>query len=231
MWIYSYTPIYSCTCDYLSSTELGHFTPHFFSSPVKPAKEVPGCLHTHCISSFSTKVLLTLYCAEGNDNPRILWYSCLGNPMNRGASWAIVHGVAGVRHNLATKPPPTLYWDEQVIALFSWYRVNKHFLGSWRKLCCSVSKSCLTLCDPLDYSTSRFPVHHHLLEFAQTHVCWVSDTILTISSLLPPSPFAFSLSHHQGLFQWVSSSHHMAKVLKFQLQHQSFHWVFRVDFL
>ena len=108
MWIYSYTPIYSCTCNYLSSIEKGHFISPFFSPLVKPAREVPGRLRTHCISSFSTKVLLTLYCAEGNGNPRMLWYSCLGNPMNRGAWWATVHGVTGVRHNLATKPPPRL---------------------------------------------------------------------------------------------------------------------------
>ena len=60
-----------------------------------------------------------------------------------------------------------------------------------RECCCSVSKSCLTLCNPLDYSTSGFPVHHHLLEFAQTHVYWVGDTILTVSS--SAAPFSFCL--------------------------------------
>ena len=108
----------------------GTFHPLFFL-PLWNLQE--KSLGTHCISSSSTKVLLMLYCAEGNGNLRILWYSCLGNPMNRGAWWATVHGVTRVRHNLATKPPPTLYWDELVTALFSRCRVNKHFLGSWQK--------------------------------------------------------------------------------------------------
>ena len=72
---------------------------------------------------------------------------------------------------------------------------------------------------------------HYLLEFAQTHVHAVSDTIQPSDSLSSPSPPALSLSQHQGLFQWVSSSHQVAKVLDFQLQHQSFQWIFRVDFL
>jgi len=82
--------------------------------------------------------------------------------------------------------------------------------------------------DPIDGSTSGFPVLHHLLELAPTHVHWVSDAIQPSHPLLPPSPPASNLSHHQGLFQWVSSSHQMAKVLELQLQHQSFWWIFRV---
>ena len=78
--------------------------------------------------------------------------------------------------------------------------------------CCSVPKLCLTLCAPMDYSTPGFPVLHHLPKFAQTHAHWVSDTIQQSHPLPPPSPFAFNVSHHQGLFQWVSSSHHVAKV-------------------
>ena len=76
-------------------------------------------------------------------------------------------------------------------------------------------QSCLTLCDPMDCSTSDFPVHHQCLELTQTHVRWVSDTIQLSYPLLSPSPPAFNLSQHQGLFQWVSSSHQMAKVLEF----------------
>ena len=73
-------------------------------------------------------------------------------------------------------------------------------------------------------------VFHYLLEFAQTHVHWVGDAIQPSHSLPLPSP-AFSLSQHQTFFQWVSSSHEMAKVLELQLQHQSFQWIFRTDFL
>ena len=97
--------------------------------------------------------------------------------------------------------------------------------------CSSVAKSCLTLCDPVDCSTPGFPVLHHLPEFAQTHVYWVHDAIQPSHPLSSPSPPAPSPSQHQGLFQWVGSSHQMAKVLELQLQHQSFQWIFRVDFL
>ena len=73
--------------------------------------------------------------------------------------------------------------------------------------------------------------HHQLLEFTQTQVHWVSDAIQPSHPLLSPSPPAFSVSQHQGLFKWVSSSHRVAKVLEFQLQHLSFQWIFRTDFL
>ena len=81
------------------------------------------------------------------------------------------------------------------------------------------------LCDPMDCSTPSFPVRHQLLELAQTHVHWVSDAIQPSHPLLSPSSPAFNLSQHQGLFQWFSSSHQVAKVLEFQLQHQSFQWM------
>ena len=96
--------------------------------------------------------------------------------------------------------------------------------------CCSVSKSCLTLYDPIDCITSAFSDLHYLPEFAQTHVHCGSDAMQPSHPLSPPSPLALSLPQHHGLFQWVSSSHQEAKVLKFQLHHQSFHWRFRVDF-
>ena len=82
----------------------------------------------------------------------------------------------------------------------------------------------------MDCSTPGFPVLHNLPEFAQTHVCWISDAIQLSHRLSSPSP-AFNLSQHWGLFQWVSSLLQVAKVLKLQLQHQSFQWIFRVDVL
>ena len=81
----------------------------------------------------------------------------------------------------------------------------------------SVTQSCLTLCDPMNCSTPGLPVHHQLPEFTQTHVHWVDDAIQPSHPLSSPFPPAFSLSQHQGLFKWVSSSHHVAKVLEFQL--------------
>ena len=83
----------------------------------------------------------------------------------------------------------------------------------------------------MDCSTPGLPVHHQLPEFTQTHVHQAGDAIQPSHPLSSPSPPAFNLSQHQGLFQWVSSLHHVAKVLEFQLQHQSFQWIFRTDFL
>ena len=95
----------------------------------------------------------------------------------------------------------------------------------------SVTQPHPTLCNPMDYSTPGFPVHHQLPELTQTHVHRVGDAIQPSHPLSSPSPPAFDLSQYQGLFQWVSSLHQVAKVLEFQLQHQSFQWIFRVDFL
>ena len=95
----------------------------------------------------------------------------------------------------------------------------------------SVAQLCLTLCDPIDCSTPGLPVHHQLLEFTQTYVHWVGDAIQPSHPQSSLSPPALNLSQHQGLFQWVSSSHQVAKVLKFQLQHHSFQWTLRTDLL
>ena len=67
--------------------------------------------------------------------------------------------------------------------------------------CYLVTRSCPTLCDPMDYSTLGFPVLHCLPEFAQTHVHWVSDAIQPSHPLLPLSPMALNLSQHQDLFR------------------------------
>ena len=95
----------------------------------------------------------------------------------------------------------------------------------------SVAQSCLTLCDPMDYSMPGLPVHHQLPEFIQTHVHWVGDAIQPSHPLSSPSPLTFNLSQHQGVFKWVNSLHQVAKVLKFQLQHQSFQWTFKTYLL
>ena len=68
---------------------------------------------------------------------------------------------------------------------------------------------------PMDCSTPGFPVHHQFPEPTQTHIHWVSDAIQPSHPLSPPSPPDFSLSQHQGLFQWVSFLHQVAKVLEF----------------
>ena len=95
----------------------------------------------------------------------------------------------------------------------------------------SVTQSCPTLHHSMNLSTPGLPVHHHLPEFGQTHVRQVGDVIQPSHPLSSPSPPTFNLSQHQGLFQGVSSSHQVAKVLEFQLQHQSFQGTPRTDLL
>ena len=95
----------------------------------------------------------------------------------------------------------------------------------------SVAQLCLTLRDPMDCSMPGFPVHHQLQELAQTQIHRFGDAIQPSHPLSSPSPPAFNISQHQGLFQGVSSSHQVAQVLEFQLQHQSWQWIFRTDFL
>ena len=93
----------------------------------------------------------------------------------------------------------------------------------------SVAQLYLTVCDPVNHSTPGLPIHHH--EFTQTHVHWVGDTIQPSHPLSSPSPPALNPSQHQTLCKWVSSLHQVAKVLEFQLQHQSFQWTPRTDLL
>ena len=107
-----------------------------------------------------------------------------------------------------------LHWKNKMMPLYWMSRCTSQFS--------SVAQLCPTLCDSME---------HQLLELAQTHVHRVGDAIQPSHPLLSPSPPIFNLSQHQGLFQWVGSLHHVAKVLEFQLQHQSFQWIFRTDFL
>ena len=93
----------------------------------------------------------------------------------------------------------------------------------------SVAQSCPTLWNPMNHSTPGLPVHHHLLEFTQTHVHRVRDAIQPSHPRSSPSPPASNPSQHQSLFQWVNSLQEVAKVLEFQLQHHSFQRNPRVD--
>ena len=118
---------------------------------------------------------------------------------------------------------------EQVLRVHGYY-LNKYI----KQMISSVqfsSQSCRTIYNPIDGRTPGLPVHQQLPQFTQTHIHWVGDVIQPAHPLPSPSPPASSLSQHQGLLQRVSSSHQVAKVLEFQLQHQSFQWIFRTDFL
>ena len=125
---------------------------------------------------------------------------------------------------------------------FSWSSVRRRFLHEnlFNNLISnilityqfsSVAQSCLTLCDPMNWSTPGLHVHHQLPELTQTHVHWVGDAIQPSHPLSSPSPPALNLSQHHGLFKWVSSLHQVAKVLEFQLQHQTYQWTPRTDLL
>ena len=115
-----------------------------------------------------------------------------------------------------------LWWS----VLISEWHLPKIFLLPTKHLRCkwgthfhlsfsSVAQLCPTLCNPMDYSTPGFPVHHQLLELTKTHVHWVGDAIQPFHPLLFPSPPVFTLSQHQGLSQWISSSHQVAKYCSF----------------
>jgi len=111
--------------------------------------------------------------------------------------------------------------SEQYMAL-QWKKKPSHVLGmphsEFLVLACgcrSVLQLCLTLCDPVDCSMPGLPVPHFLPEFAQVHVHWVGEAIQPSHPLLSSSPFAFNLSQHQGLFQWVSSVNPCLYYLRF----------------
>ena len=152
-----------------------------------------------------------------------------------------------MRMNLGFKPQSALrgYMDEQqdltatvALSILRHLRRNKRStvvntltkmrIKMWFSSVQLLSR--VRLCNPMDCGTTGFPVHHQLLELAQTHVHWVGDPIQPSHPLLSPFP-ALNLLQHQDLFKWVSSSHQVAKVLEFQLQHHSFQWTPRTDLL
>ena len=173
--------------------------------------------------------------STGEEKGNPLHYSCWENPMDGGAWLATAHGVPRVRHDLVTKPPPPQFSGR----IWTWTQVFQHWDHSYCHLPTSwfgtntVTVQLLSpvrLCDPMGCSMPGLPVHHQLPVFTQSHVHWVRDTFQP-SHLSSPSPPAFNLYQHQGFFEWVSYSHQVAKILEFQLQHQSFQWIFRTDFL
>ena len=118
-----------------------------------------------------------------------------------------------------------------LLTIFHCLKYILHWLFCSSVLLLLFSCSVISDCDPQDLQHARFLIIHHLLELAQTHVHPISDAIQTSHPLFPPFLFPFHLSQHQGLNQWVSSSHQVAKSLELQLQHQISPWIFRVDSL
>ena len=114
--------------------------------------------------------------------------------------------------------------------LFSIVGTFLSFMNFFTFCCGSVIQFYLIICNPMDCSTTGFPVLHHFPEFAQTHIHWDGDAIQPHPLSFPSLP-ALNLSQYQSFSQWVGSSHQVGKVLKPQLQHESFQIIFRVDFL
>ena len=143
-------------------------------------------------------------------------------------SWRELHGHShhGEKYGDSSKTK-----NRTILQFHSWaYIWRKRLI--WKDICTpmfilalfitvqtfsSVAQSCLTLCDPMNCSMPGLPVHHHLPEFTQTHVHRVGNAIQPSHPLSSPSPPAPNPSQHQSLFQWVNSSHEVAKVLEFQL--------------
>ena len=127
------------------------------------------------------------------------------------------------------QPPPHNTVPETTIhSLYLW--LFKEILHVSERFS-SVAQAYWTLCNPMDRSTSGFPVHHWHPELTQTHAHWVGNATQPSHPLSCHSAPAFSLSQHQCLFKWVSSSHQVPKVQEFQLQHQSFQWILRIHLL
>ena len=134
----------------------------------------------------------------------------------------------------------TKKWNDKLLArMWNTQRTLTVLVLMWKgqELCKTgrsvswVTQSCPALCNPMDCSTPGFPVHLQHPELAQTHVHWIGYAIWPSQPLLSPSSPAFNLFQHKSLLKWVRSSHQVAKVLELQLQHQSFQWIFRTDFL
>ena len=145
------------------------------------------------------------------------------------------------KHKLESKlPRETAITSDMQITPPLWQKVEKNYRASgwkWKRRVeklasvSSVAQSCPTHCSPMNHSTLGLPIHHQLPKSTQTHVHGVGDAIKPSYPLSSPFPPALNLSQHQGLFQWVNSSHQVAKVLEFHLQQQFFQWTPRTDLL
>ena len=169
---------------------------------------------------------------ERHGNP--LQYFCLENPMDRGAWRDTVYGVSKSQTWLSDWAHRHKYFSilgALETHLSGGKPTSSHLVKHTSVQFSSVAQLCSILCDPMNRSPPGLPVHHQLPEFTQTHAHRVGDAIQPSHPLSSPSPSAPNPSQHQGLFQWVNSSHEVAKVLEFQLKHQSFQWTPRTYLL
>ena len=200
-------------------------------------------IYHHCLSSVSHLLCLGLQQPSPNGVfPSNIWsyppqmYSpqsgiqnwavkiyCVKPFLHRANSrWQSLHALLPSPSPWVTPSPPlplTLVTATQSMALHATTSSSAQKDLFCLEFCSSVAQSCPTLCDPMDCSTTGFPVFHHLPELTQTHVHQVCDAIQPSHPLSSPSSPALNLSQHQGLFQWVGFSHQVVKVLELQLQH------------
>ena len=157
-------------------------------------------------------------------------------------SHSLSQALPAMRLSVSSLLPPNLESFRVMLAFLSQsqtYGLNAYYFSKLFNLYAefssvqfsSITQSCPTLCDPMNRSTPGIPVHHQLPEFTQTHIHRVSDAIQPSHPLLSPFPPDPDPSQHQSLFQWVNSSHEVAKVLEFQPQHQSLQWTPRTGLL
>ena len=149
---------------------------------------------------------------------------CLENSMDTGAWQTTVHEVTKSSNDWLTN-------TQRSEATFLVVTFSQTLECTSSVQFSAVTQSCTTLCNLMDCRRPGLPVYHQLPELAQTHVYWVGDAIQPSHLLSSPSSPAFNLSQHQGFFQRVSSLHQVPKELVFQLQHQSFQWIFQTYFL
>ena len=168
---------------------------------------IPILLRLLIVMIISISMLVTQFCLT------------LCNPMDYSPPGSSVHGIFQARILKWVAIPFSRGFSQTR----AWTQVS--CIADMKHLCqavncfqfSSITQSCPTLCDPMNRSTPGLPVHHELPEFTETHVHRVSDAIQPSHSLSSPSPLATNPSQHQSLFQWVNSSHEVAKVLEFQL--------------
>ena len=208
-----------------------HPTPVILPGKSHGWRSLEGCSPWGHWGSDTTEQLhfhFSLSCiGEGNGNP--LQYSCLKNPRDGGAWWADDYGVTQSWTRLKWLSISSSSCCIRVLTCILLFTSHKDLLISVQFS--SVTQSCPTLCNPMNHSTPGLPVHHQLLEFTQIHVHRVGHAIQPSHSLSSPSPPAPNASQHQSLFQWVNSSHEVAKVLEFQLLHHSSQRTPRADLL
>ena len=160
-----------------------------------------GCESWTNWSRLFAKELNLFNCGVG-DNKRLVTQSCLTlcDPIDCSPPWEWGPLGKNTRVGIHSLLQSIFLIQGSNPGLLHCSRLILHHLSHQLFWFCSVIQLCPTLCDPMDCSTSGFPVHHHLPELAQTHVGWISDAIQPSRSLSLPSPPALNLSQHQSLF-------------------------------